>query len=358
MKQQIELGGNVYDTPPSPEGWLDFSANINPLGLSAAVRNTLECHLDKVMQYPDPQGKALKRAISQHYHLPETALILGNGAAELFYLYMHTRRPRRVVIPVPSFSEYERASLAVGAAVDYVFLPPDKGFSLCLSQLHPYCQQTDCIILGNPNNPTGTLTLAEELEQLIQIAAQTQTDVVIDESFLDFLPDDRNYTVNNLVKTYANLWCIRSLTKFYALPGLRLGFAAVPEVQQLHVERQKDCWNVNILAQYAGIAALEDAAYQERSRRYIDQAGKLLYHALQSIPELDAYPPSVNFILVRSKRPDMPAWQIGERLRKQGILIRDCANYPGLDTSYFRLAVRNIEDNQRICRALRAMLQK
>lgn len=352
MPERFEHGGNIY-IPNERGTWLDFSANINPLGLSDSVRAAIAAEIDTVVHYPDPQGRLLKEALSAYYKVPEDELLLGNGAAELFYVYMHCFRPKRVLIPVPSFNEYERAALAAGADVIYCYMKCEDGFAMPVDELRRQAGNADCIMIGNPNNPTGTLTSASDIESLVWTARKAGTDVVVDESFLDFRSDGEQYAVRSLVKQYDNLFAMQSLTKYYAVPGLRLGFAVVPEGKRRQLEMHKDVWNVNCLAQAAGIAALKDRAYQEKTRQYVQNAAIRLYEKVRAIPGLEPLPPTVNFMLVDAAGTGLTASYISAVLRNKSILIRDCANYPGLTPFYFRLAVRTEEENEMLCKALK-----
>lgn len=358
MLQRFEHGGNVYQTAPHGKKWLDFSANINPLGLAPSVRQALNAHLENIVHYPDPAGTALRRALGAVYPLAPESVLLGNGAAELFYLYMHTFRPRRVLLPVPSFGEYERAAQAVGAAVRYAVLREEDGFAFPWEELRRACGQVDCIVLGNPNNPTGTLAPAGKLLDLIGRAARKGTDILVDESFLDFRDDEASYSVLSQAGKQENLFVIRSLTKFYALPGLRLGFGAAAPTRCALMEKHKDCWNVNVLAQYAGVAALADTAYQTASRRLVAQERDWLYGQMAALPALHVYRPAVNFIFWKLTDPAGKVSDLAAALRREGILIRDCANYPSLTAAYGRNAVRPHEENKRFMHVLREKLNK
>lgn len=347
MIQRFEHGGNVYQPSPKGKAWLDFSANINPLGLSPAVRQALAAHLDQVVHYPDPAGTVLRQALELAYGVPGGSIVLGNGAAELFYLYMHTFRPQRVLLPVPSFSEYERAARAAGAVVDYGYLKEDDGFAFPWKELRQACGQSGCIVLGNPNNPTGTLAAADEIMTLAEVGARKGTDILVDESFLDFLESDEAYSVLRQAWDRDNLFVIRSLTKFYALPGLRLGFGVTSPLRRGLMEGHKDVWNVNVLAQYAGVAGLRDRAYQQASRQLVQQEKEWLYGQMKKIPGLCVYPPCVNFIFWKLTGDGARTADLAEVLKAQGLLIRDCANYPGLSAAYGRTAVRTHEENER-----------
>ena len=352
MGKRFEHGGNIYQERPGEGRWLDFSANINPLGLSAKVREAIVSHVGAVVHYPDPQARELKRALAAHYGVDAGGLVLGNGAAELFYLYAHCARPRRVLIPIPSFSEYERAALAAGAAVDYVSMDASGGFAFPLEETLRRCPKNGCIIIGNPNNPTGTMLTKEDVAALTERAKSCRADLLVDESFLDFRGDGDDYSARFLVEQYDNLAVIRSLTKFFAIPGLRLGFAVVGKERARLWEDHKDVWNVNSLAQAAGVAALQDEAYQEQSRQYVAAAGKALFARLTAWPQLRVFPPAANYILACSLLPGLTGAVLSAVLKKEGILIRDCSNYPGLTPYYFRIAVRTHEENALFCQVL------
>jgi len=340
-------GGNIYEEKAPQGAWLDFSANINPLGLAPAVRQALADNLDGVVHYPDPEARELKAALAGHYQVPQGSLVLGNGAAELFYLFLQAVRPRRVLVPVPAFSEYERAALAARAEVRYHYLQAEGDFRLDVRALAKQSQEEDCdaIILGNPNNPTGCLLQRPDIKELLLASGRQQPWLVVDESFLDFRADGDACTVRGLALGEPRLFVVQSLTKFYALPGLRLGFGvALPELVQ-KLERGKDVWNVNLLAQKAGVAALAETEYARRTQRLVAAEGHWLAEALKLMPGWQVYGPTVNFIFVRIPGDSS---EVCSQLRERGLLVRDCSNYPGLDNHYLRFAVRTHGENLRL----------
>lgn len=356
MQQRFEHGGNIYQENPAQTPWLDFSANINPLGLSPNVKQAIELHIDDVIHYPDPQGTRLKQALQAQYQIPYESILLGNGAAELFYVYMHAFRPKRVVLPVPSFSEYEKAARSCQADVSYILLREADGFAMDWDALYRACDDADCIILGNPNNPTGNLLSADDLTALARRAEATRTDIIVDESFLDFRDDEEKYTIRSLPAQYDHVFVIRSLTKFYALPGLRLGFAVVPPAKLAAMEAQKDVWNTNVLAQWAGIAALQDRGYQQQTRDYVRTARQWLYTHLNTLPGCTAFLPSVNFILAKIETENVTMRHLIFALRQHGILVRECSNYPGLTASFLRFAVKTSSNNEILYRTLKKIM--
>jgi threonine-phosphate decarboxylase len=350
--QKYEHGGNVYEKCPTGEAWLDFSANINPLGLSPRVKEAVLSHIDGIVNYPDPEARALKAAIASFYDVPQENIVLGNGAAELFYCFFYIVRPRRLLLPVPSFSEYERAARAAGVKVVCLPLLKKHGFSLDLEAAIQQLSEEDVILLCSPNNPTGRLWERRDLHVLLEKAEERGAHVMMDESFLDFREDGERYTSRHLTKEYPHLFVVQSMTKFFALPGLRLGFGIAEPNLCRRLENGKDVWNVNLLAQAAGVAALSDTAYQEAARSFVCSEKKFLAAELAKLPRVEVFAPSVNFILFHLQQGKGFLRQLLMALRERGILLRDCSNYSGLDGAYLRAAVRSRADNERLLEAL------
>ena len=351
-------GGNIYGADGQPLPWLDFSANINPLGLSPQVRQAMIHSLDEVTAYPDPQGRRLRQVIGAFYHLPLENLLLGNGAAELFYCFFYAVHPKRVHLLAPCFSEYERAARAAGAQIIVKELSEDKNFQIDLAQATADLRPKDVLVLCNPNNPTGTLLSRANLLTCIQEAQKQGAWVLADESFLDFCPDANERTVKDLATRYENLCVIQSMTKFYAIPGLRLGFAVLPVPLRAHMESMKDVWSVNVLAQNAGVAALADDKYQQATRDFMATEKTFVSQKLQQFEGIKVYPPAVNFVLFRlpvAVRNHTQA--IVQQFRAHGILVRDCANYQGLGAGYLRMAVRTRAENLRFFTAMKEIFE-
>lgn len=355
--ERFEHGGNIYGEAPHGGKWLDFSANINPLGLAPEAAQVIADNIAGIVHYPDPAARKLKAAICGHYGIPLEQLILGNGAAELFYLLLHIIRPRRVGLPVPSFSDYQRAAEAVGAEVIFSPLPSAEDFQVDNSRLKQDLEQVDCIFLGNPNNPTGKLIAREQLEEILPVWEKRGIWTVVDESFLDFLPHEEKYSVRDLTGQFRHLFVVRSLTKFYAMPGLRLGFASGHPELIARLEKGKDVWNVNSLAQAAGVAALNLVEYHKRSREFVQGEKEWLYARLGKVKGFKPIAPSVNFIMVNIEETGLSSSELTARMRQQGILVRDCANYVGLEgRQYIRVAVRSRGENEQLLKALEAIV--
>jgi len=346
----FEHGGNLYAAMRRQgggmEALLDFSANINPLGLPESVHRSLIEALPHIIHYPDPESQALKTAISKRFRVDERQIAVGNGAAELIYVLCHMFRPQRVLVPAPTFSEYERAARACGAAVEYLYLSPAEKFTISAESIVQRLPYIDILFLCNPNNPTGQVLPRETVERIIALAEKFKVLVVVDESFLEFLSAEASLSCRSLLPRYANLVIVQSLTKFYALPGLRLGFVLADHAICKMLDKGKDPWNVNSLAQVAGTVALADEAYRAKSLAMIGDAREAFCNKLGAIPGVIPLAGSANFILVNIAGTGFTSIRLREALAQEGILIRDCSNYPGLSAEYIRLAVKLPQQNE------------
>ena len=330
--EKFQHGGQIYDENGKTENFLDFSANINPLGLSENVRQALLKNFEGIVNYPDPNATELKNAISRRYKISAENLILLNGAAEFFYLYCNVFRPKKILIPVPSFSEYERAAKSSGAEVEFFFTHAEENFQLDTEKILQ--KDADCIIFGRPNNPTGNLISVEEILKLAE-----KFFVVVDESFIDFLPTE---SVRNFLSE--KIFVVQSLTKIFAIPGLRLGFAAAEKNFAEKLNFAKDVWNVNFLAQKVGVAALSDEKYLQDTRIWLEAEKKYFAEKLGEMDGIKIFEPSANFIFIRLESKES-AEKVLKKLREKKILVRSCGNFLGLDERFLRLAIRTREEN-------------
>lgn len=341
-------GGNIHSflrKTSAETKVLDFSANINPLGLSSHVKNTMLNSISDIIHYPDPECYFLKKIISEFYQINIKKIIVGNGAVELLYILCHVLKPNQALILAPSFSEYERAARAAHSEINYFYLSENDNFSFSSETLTKIFKDIDICFIGNPNNPTGNLIPTDEIEKILIAAKKENCYIVLDESFIDFLIDDTYYTARPLLDKFENLILLQSLTKFYAIPGLRLGFAAMSEHLMKKLELAKDPWNVNVLAQKAGIAGLKDIDYQIKTRQFVQKSKDSFFNKLTSISDLKVYEPTVNFILLKILNRDIEANHLKRLLMKKNILIRDCSNYPGLTHFFVRVAVKSEAEN-------------
>lgn len=357
--QKFEHGGDIKSVirENNLNEIMDFSANINPYGLSSNIKNAILADLDNIIHYPQPNAEDLRKKIGETYNIAGDKIIVGNGAVEIIYTLCHILKPKNVLIVSPGFSEYERAARSAGADIHYAMLDEKLDFNSPMRDIIVNIKGNDLLFIGNPNNPTGTLYMLEDMELLIEHAENNGCFVVVDESFMDFIKTSEAFSVLPLVEKYHNLLVLHSLTKFYAIPGLRLGFAATDHEVLDPLYAAKDIWNVNSLAQTAGMAALDDKKYQRRSRTYTRTEINYLYEELSTLDKLKVYEPTVNFILVNISKTGLTATQLREKLLKYNIIIRNCANYPGLDENYVRFAVRTREENDELVDALTEILE-
>lgn len=347
MQQNFQHGGQIYNADGQVDFQLDFSANINPLGLPDTVRQALIKNLSGVVHYPDPNAAELKNALAKRYGMAHKNLILLNGAAEFFFLYCNVMKPARVLIVVPSFSEYERSAQSINSTIEYFFLREEENFQLDVQKLFAKisAEKFNCLMIGRPNNPTGTLISLDALKKL-----STAVNILVDESFIDFLPIKSAREIVN-----AKISVVQSLTKIFAIPGLRLGFAVVEENLAHKLNFAKDVWNVNFLAQKAGVAALADEKFLQDTRIWLDAEKKYFVEQLKNLSDVKVFEPTVNFILIRLPSKEL-ASVVVEKLRDEKILVRSCYNFAGLDERFLRLAIRSRNENELLLDALKKIL--
>ena len=339
-------GGDIY----ANRAKLDFSANINPLGMPEAVKAALIRAADHADVYPDPRCGALREKLAETEGVPADCILCGNGAAELIYLYAYALRdrdPRPVLIPVPTFCEYELALNAAGVPAERYFLAEADGFRLTEDVLSLDFKRYAAVFLCSPNNPTG-LTVDPGL---IRALAKTGVRLFFDFTFLDLTEDPARYDIPALIRDFPNVTVLRAFTKSYAMAGVRLGYALSSDENFLGAMAEKSqCWNVSVPAQEAGIAALGCRGWLEDSVKSIAIERGRLTESLKACG-LRVLPGEANYLLLYAER-DLPAL-----LRERGILVRDCSDYPGLGPGWFRIAVRTPEENGRLLSAVKEVLR-
>jgi threonine-phosphate decarboxylase len=320
---------------------LDFSANINPLGPSPKALAAIRDGLDLIAVYPDEMSSRLTRRLSEHLHVPADCILPGNGATELLYFWLRAVRPRSATLIVPTFSEYHRALQSAEVHTRTVVLKPEDDFRL--PSIDP---ATDVVILTNPNNPSAAFAPPDFMRDwLRQIRPSTQ--IMVDEAFVEFTAQP---SIVRYIEEFPNLWVLRSMTKFYAIPGLRLGYLAGLRVPSIAGVREP--WQVSNLAEVAGVASLDDDAYAEATMQLIQKERIWLWKQLHEIPHLKVFPSSANFFLARCDT-DTTLNRLIAVLADCGILIRDCRSVKGLEGPYFRFAIKRQAENIRLLGHLR-----
>jgi len=305
-----------------------------PPGAVAAAQAALA----GIAHYPEPFARCLRFALAQRHGVDEGMVLVGNGAAEVLYLLLRLSAGHRVAIPEPGFAEYARAARAAGARL--LPVAHDRG------EPPPDLESGDWWVVCNPHNPTGHLFTPNEL---LAMARQTPATLLVDEAFIDLTAAGEAGSVVPAVADRPNLVVVRSLTKFYALPGLRVGYAVAPPEWVARLDAARDPWSVSQVAQAAALAALADEAYASRTRTWVEAERVYLAGELAKLSGYTVYPPSANFVLVCAP---LPAHEIQERLGPEGILVRDCRSFAGLTAHHMRLAVRSRAENRRLVAAL------
>lgn len=332
---------------------LDFSASINPLGLSPNVEAAIRRALPRVVHYPDPEGARLQSALARYHGLPGNSVLVGNGSTELIYLLARALSPRRALIVHPAFSEYEAALELVGARIERVLLSQAEGFSIRSASLRARLAEQDLVMLANPGNPTASLSPTAELLGLVEACQEARVTLVVDEAFIDFVEEA---SLKRHLERFPRLLLLRSMTKFFALPGLRVGYALGSPDLLARLRSWKEPWSVNALAEAAGLAALEDRDYQASSRLLIPRWREALATGLEKFAPVRAFPSAANFLLLALRGPALSAPGLRAALLRERIAIRDCSSFPGLGPAHVRLAVRRPEENYTLLRALEDLL--
>ena len=329
---------------------LDFSANVSPLGLPAGVAAAITNALPTADRYPDPLCRELRAALAGAEGVPADWILCGNGAADLIFRLALAVRPRRALLPAPTFAEYEAALQTVGCAVQRVFLREENEFAVTEEFIDAVTPETDIVFLCQPNNPTGQVTPPALVERLVRRCAGCGAVLVVDECFLDFLPDRDAWTAKQLLRDAPQLIILKAFTKLYAMAGVRLGYALCGDATLLEKMRGAgQPWAVSSLAQAAGLAALQETAYAGAVRALIAEQRPRMAAGLRALG-LRVMDGQANYLLFRAT-PDF-----GEKLRRRGAVVRSCANYPGLDAAWYRTAVRTAEENTRLLQIMGEIL--
>jgi len=352
-------GGNTYEISRrfglSPDEVIDFSASINPLGVSKKAEKRLRENLAAILHYPDPQCYELIKALAQFHGLGEDQILTGAGSTEFIYALPRVLKIQRPLIVTPTFSEYENAleGTAEGQAgnVHYFETREEDGFELNVeSLLFALTRGYDALFLCNPNNPTGIRTEKRDLRKILGQAERQKVWLILDEAFIDFTEKE---SMKEEAEASSCLILLRSLTKFFALPGLRVGYMISNSQVIKKFCQAKEPWTVNALAQIAAVESLKDKGYIARTKELISRERERLIHGLRAIPGFIPYPSAANFLLVQLHPSlNMSAAELREKLIPHGLLIRDCNSFHHIGPFFFRIAVRSRKENSALLKIL------
>ncbi len=354
MYRNHDHGGNIFDVAQqlglAPSEIADFSASINPLGLSPMVKKAIVSALDSLVHYPDNGHRELKQALADHHGLSPANLVIANGSTELIYNLPATLHGRRALIISPSFSEYARALARHQWEWHHFTLSPENNFLPDLKLLEQALYRGyDALYLCNPSNPGGVLYPRQTIEQIHGLCIASGTVLVLDEAFMDFCEDA---SAKHIIVRRDNGIVLRSMTKFFGIPGLRLGYAVSGTDLAERLNETGVPWSVNTLAQAAGVAALKDSEHNRQTISHVRRERDFLVDSLSGFSHLKVYPSHTNFLLVEITN-GMTSSELKNRLLQQRIMIRDCSSFEGLSPFFFRIAIRTTEENKRLLAALK-----
>jgi threonine-phosphate decarboxylase len=329
---------------------IDFSSNVTPIGIPSSVKKILKKNIDNIKDYPDFSSSLVLSSLKKYTKLEKSNLLVGNGAIEIIYNFCFAFLSKKisVLIPIPTFQEYEVAAKLSNCKISYFkTMDLSKNLDLFISQI----PKRGCIFICNPNNPTGKLLLKSQLLDIIKAAKKLSTIVFVDECFIEMVPTS-NESVISYIKKYDNLFVLRSLTKSFALPGIRIGYAAASNQIINILQKIKIPWSVNSLAQNAATTALENKSHLKKSNLIIKRELNYLKNKINTLNGFDCYDSSTNFILIKTK---FDSTKLQQKLLKQNILIRNCKNFRGLDNHHIRVAVKSHKDNLKLVKALEVL---
>ena len=371
-------GGNIYKIfrEKNIKEILDYSSNINPYGIPESLKKRITENLEILERYPDPDYIELRQKLAHLNKVDISNIILGNGAIEIIFLFMEVINPKKILIVSPTFGEYERAvkaterlenSSILGDSdkkkndknncrkqkieIEYFELKESDDFKLNIGNLkNEFAKKYDLLIMCNPNNPTGKFLKLSETEEILKECNKYNTKLFIDEAFIDFLEDGIKESIINTKENKQNLFVTRAFTKFFAMPGLRLGYGIYFDKNlEKGISEKKEPWSVNNIAEIAGLTVLDDTKYIEETLKWIAEEKTYVYEKLNEINGIKPYKTEVNFITVKIEDnfilKGLNVKILREKMLEQGILIRDASNFKFLDERFFRLAIKNRKNN-------------
>lgn len=332
----------------------NFGANVNPLGLSEKVKSAIAGHLDLLSSYPDREYTSLRRTISGYCHIPAEYLLPGNGSSELISLLIETLAPRRTLILGPTYSEYSRELSFSGSTQEYYHLQEERDFNLDVDDLCRVLKGGyDLLILCNPNNPTSSAILREDMERLLTFCSENNIFVMIDETYVEFAPDIGAVTAVPLTQKYTNLMVLRGVSKFFAAPGMRFGYGVTGNDMFLKKMREKQIpWSLNSIGAFAGEEMFKDKEYISRTRELILSERERMYQAVSQMPAYKTYKPYANFLLVKIVKDGITSYDVFEKCIKAGLMIRDCSSFQCLEGEFIRFCMMTPEANTRLLQKL------
>ena len=342
------------------ENIINFGGNVNPLGLSEKVKKSIAEHVDLFSSYPDREYTALRNVLSDYCDIPADYILPGNGSSEMISLLIETRAPKNTLILGPTYSEYSRELSFSGSTQTYYHLREETNFELDVDDLCSVLLSSektvnyDFLIICNPNNPTSSAIRRGEMERLLSFCQKHDIFVMIDETYVEFAPDINAITAVPLTREFTNLMVLRGVSKFFAAPGMRLGYGITGNMDFLSKMREKQTpWSLNSMGAFAGEIMLQDEDYIRQTRELILSERTRMIKELKSVPTYKVYPAYANFILLKILKPGLTSYDVFEACIRQGLIIRDCSSFQCLDGEFVRFCIMMPEDNSRLVEVLK-----
>lgn len=352
-------GGNVYKIfrEKGVEDILDYSSNINPFGVPESFKHGLMENFNLISRYPDPDYLQLKNKFSEFNDVDCENILVGNGATELIFLYMKALNPKKTLIVSPTFAEYERAIKVNGGDIEYFRLLEEEYFDLDIERLKKTLKNNyELLVICNPNNPTGKRVSSCKLASILECCNKYGTHLFLDEAFIEFTEGGHQNSIINESVDKKNLFVLRALTKFFAIPGLRLGYGiCYNKWIKEKIDKKREPWTVNAFAELAGRVVLDDSEYIKNSEEWIREEKGYMYGSLKKIPWVKTYKTDANFILVKLLKGDSKA--VKELFIERGVLVRDASNFKYLDDSFIRLAIKDRDSNNKVVGTLGSIME-
>ncbi len=340
------------------EAITSFSANVNPLGISPKMRSTLIDRIDAITSYPDREYTALRKQIGAYVNAPYETILVGNGSTELISLFIQIEHPKKALILGPTYSEYEREISLGGGTSLYYPLKEEDDFILNVSDFKKELNESvDLLVICNPNNPTSTAISADSMRKILDECKRHDIFVMVDETYVEFAPDYAAVDSIPLTRYYNNLVILRGVSKFFASPGLRLGYAVTGNADLLkHINTHKNPWTINSLAAVAGELMFSDTEYIEATKSLIHTERTRIYEALKTWDSVKVYEPTANFILVKILKEGVTAEDLFDLAIRRGLMIRNCSTFPFLDNKFFRFCFMSPKKNTELLETLKELL--
>lgn len=327
---------------------IDFSSNVNPHIISNLGKYVLE-GLEKSRSYPDINYINLRNNISDYINIDSELIIPGNGATEIIYLLMKSIK-KKIAILNPTFSEYGRGAKLNNLEVVNFYLKEENNFSVDLDEIQKNIDKFDSLFVCNPNNPNGKV---KDLNELLDLMIKYDKLLIVDETFMEFVGEEEKYTLINRVDKTPNLFILKAVTKFFGMPGLRLGYGVTSNKQIIkNIYEYKEPWTINSFAENLSNYLFKDEKYIKNSKNYYINERKFMLEELRKIPRLKVYDTDTNFVLIKLEDGEANSLKL-ELFEKYNILIRDASNFIGLDKTYVRVAIKSHEDNKILIESLK-----